>query len=51
MKYCPMSILASDSPLEIIRNMDRHGRTPYQAYQAYQEKALGERAKSLELRA
>ncbi len=32
MKYCPMAILAADSPLEIIRNMDCHGKTPYQAY-------------------
>lgn len=38
MKYCPMSILASDLPLEIIRNMDRHGKSPYQAYQ---EKVAG----------
>ena len=33
MKYCPMSVLATDSPLEIIRDLDRHGKTPYQTYQ------------------
>lgn len=38
MKYCPMSVLASDSPLEIIRCLDHHGRTPYKTYQ---DKFLG----------
>lgn len=33
MKYCPMSVLATDSPLEIIRDLDHHGKTPYKAYQ------------------
>ncbi len=33
MKYCPMSVLATDSPLEIIRDLDRQGRTPYKIYQ------------------
>lgn len=33
MKYCPVAVLASDSPLEIIRDFDRQGRTPYKTYQ------------------
>lgn len=32
MKYCPVAIHASDTPLEEMRNMDFGGKTPYQLY-------------------
>lgn len=38
MKYCPVAIHASDTPLEDMRNMEFGGKTPYQLYK---EKFLG----------
>ena len=32
MKYCPVAVHASDTPLEEMRNMDFGGDTPFQLY-------------------